>query len=93
MKAKTKNTLVSIALIVAMLFSLVIFVPHKVHAAVDPEHDTTANEIYVGNVSLSKGNHLLIGEEYQTSGAPEESASGYAYYTEEGKLILNNFSV
>ena len=92
MKAKTKNTLISIALIVAMLFSLVTFVPHKVHAAVDPERDTAANEIYVGNVSLSKGNHLLIGEEYQTSGAPEESASGYAYYTEEGKLILNDFS-
>ncbi|MBQ9703167.1 MAG: hypothetical protein IJV68_01335 [Clostridia bacterium] len=92
MKAKTKNTLVSIALIVAMLFSLVIFVPHKVHAAVDPEYDVTINEIYIGNVTLSKGNHLLIGDEYQTSGAPEENASGYAYYTEEGKLILNNFS-
>ncbi len=92
MKAKTKNTLVSIALIVAMLFSLVIFVPHKVHAAVDPEYDATVNEIYVGNVPLSKGNHLLNNGEYQIPGAPEEGASGYAYYTEEGKLILNNYS-
>ena len=92
MKAKTKNTLVSIALIVAMLFSLVTFVPHKVHAAVDPEYDATVNEIYVGNVPLSKGNHLLSNGEYQIPGAPEEGASGYAYYTEEGKLILNSFS-
>jgi len=95
MKTKSRNLLISVLIVLAMLFSVLAIMPLTANAAAYPPDPTKipAETIYVGGVELGFGQYVKNGETTATTGQPAEDATGFAWYTPDGAaLVLVNYA-
>ena len=90
MKTKSRNLIISFMLTLAMLLGVFAMIPMTVFAISDA--NKTAETIYVGGVALNAGQYVKNGETTATTGEPAEDASGFAWYTEDGTLVLVDYT-
>ncbi|MBQ7352052.1 MAG: carbohydrate-binding domain-containing protein, partial [Clostridia bacterium] len=92
---KKLKTLICFAVFaIAMLFSGFAISPMTANAAAYPPDPTEipAETIYVGAVALNAGQYVKNGETTATTGEPAEDESGFAWYTEDGTLVLVDYT-
>ena len=88
---KKIKTLICFAVFaVAMLFSGFAISPMTAYAIASDK--VPAETIYVGGVALNAGQYVKNGETTATTGDPSEDATGYAWYTEDGTLVLVDYT-
>ena len=93
MKTKSRNLLISVLLMIAMLFGVFAITPLTAFAIAAPDPTKiNADKIYVGGVELGLGQYVKNGETTPIDGAPAEDATGFAFYTEGGTLVLVDYT-
>ena len=93
MKTKSRNLIISFLLMIAMLLGVFAMTPLTANAAAYPDPTKfPAETIYVGGVALNAGQYVKNGETTATTGEPAEDASGFAWYTEDGTLVLVGYT-
>ena len=93
MKTKLRNLLISVLLMVAMLLGVFAITPLTAFAIAAPDPTKIhADKIYVGGVELGLGQYVKNGETTPIDGAPAEDATGFAFYTEGGTLVLVDYT-
>ena len=93
MKTKSRNLLISVLIVFAMLFTVFAISPLTASARAYPDPTKIpAETIYVGGVALNAGQYVKNGETTATTGEPAEDASGFAWYTEDGTLVLVDYT-
>ena len=86
---KSRKTLISILLTLALLISAVGALPISVFAIAGGGSPTYPDSIFVGGVEMAKDTYLASGASSTTNTAPAEG--GYAHYSDDGVLTLNNY--
>ena len=88
---KKLKTLICFAVFaVAMLFSGFAITPLTAFAVSTPApEDTLAETIYVGGVALQMNQYVMNGSSTAVGGTPAEDADGFAWYSDEGLLLVN----
>ena len=94
MKTKSRNLLIVFLMALAMIFIGFALTPLTANAAAYPPDPTKipAGTIYVGGVELGLGQYVKNGETTATTGEPAEDATGFAWYTEGGTLVLVDYT-
>ena len=90
MKTKSRNLIISFILTLAMLLGVFAISPMTAYAIASDK--VPAETIYVGGVALNAGQYVKNGETTATTGDPSEDATGYAWYTEDGTLVLVDYT-
>ena len=86
MKTKSRNLLISVLIVLAMLFGMITITPLTANAiALDK---IPAETIYVGGVELGFGQYVKNGETTATTGQPAEDMTGFAWYTPDGAALV-----
>ena len=86
---KSRKTLISILITLALLISAVGALPISVFAIAGGGSPTYPDSIFVGGVEMAKDTYLASGASSTTNTAPAEG--GYAHYSDDGVLTLNNY--
>ena len=86
---KSRKTLISILLTLALLISAVGALPISVFAIAGGGSPKYPDSIFVGGVEMAKDTYLASGASSTTNTAPAEG--GYAHYSDDGVLTLNNY--
>ena len=88
---KKLKTLICFAVFaVAMLFSGFAISPMTANAVSTPApEDTLAETIYVGGVELQMNQYVMNGSSTAVNGMPAYDADGFAWYSEDGLLLVN----
>ena len=86
---KSRKTLISILLTLALLISAVGTLPISVFAIAGGGSPKYPDSIFVGGVEMAKDTYLASGASSTTNTAPAEG--GYAHYSDDGVLTLNNY--
>ena len=86
---KSRKTLISILLTLALLISAVGALPISVFAIAGGGSPTYPDSIFVGGVEMAKDTYLANGASSTTTAQPTEG--GFAHYNSEGVLTLNNY--
>ena len=86
MKTKSRNLLISVLIVLAMLFSVLAITPLTASAIASDK--VPAETIYVGGVELGFGQYVKNGETTATTGQPAEDATGFAWYTPDGAALV-----
>ena len=86
---KSRKTLISILLTLALLISAVGTLPISVFAIAGGGSPTYPDSIFVGGVEMAKDTYLANGASSTTTAQPSEG--GFAHYDSEGVLTLNNY--
>lgn len=88
---KKLKTLICFAVFaVAMLFSGFATTPLTAFAVLTPApEDTLAETIYVGGVELQMNQYVMNGSSTAVNGMPAYDADGFAWYSEDGLLLVN----
>ena len=93
MKTKLRNLIISFLLTLAMLLGVFAISPMTASAMAYPDPTKLpAETIHVGDVALTAGQYVKNGETTATTGRPAEDASGFAWYTEDGTLVLVDYT-
>ena len=87
---KSRKTLISILLTLALLISTVGALPISVFAIAGGGSPTYPDSIFVGGVEMEKDTYLANGASSTTTAQPTEG--GFAHYNSEGVLTLNNYT-
>ena len=90
MKTKSRNLIVVFLMAIAMLLG--VFATTPLTASAIASDKVPAETIYVGGVELGLGQYVKNGETTATTGEPAEDASGFAWYTETGTLVLVDYT-
>ncbi|MBP3345221.1 MAG: hypothetical protein J6K97_03355 [Clostridia bacterium] len=88
---KKLKTLICFAVFAfAMLFSGFAISPMTAYAVATPApEDTLAETIYVGGVELQMNQYVMNGSSTAVNGMPAYDADGFAWYSEDGLLLVN----
>ena len=90
MKTKSRNLIISFLITLAMLFSVFAITPLTASAVSTPApEDTLAETIYVGGVELQMDQYVMNGSSTAVDGTPADDADGFAWYSEDGLLLVN----
>ena len=90
MKTKSRNLIISFLITLAMLFSVLAITPLTANAVSTPApEDTLAETIYVGGVELQMNQYVMNGSSTAVDGMPADDADGFAWYSEDGLLLVN----
>jgi hypothetical protein len=90
MKTKSRNLIISFLITLAMLFSVLAITPLTAFAVSTPApEDTLAETIYVGGVELQMNQYVMNGSSTAVDGMPADDADGFAWYSEDGLLLVN----
>ena len=91
MKTKSRNLIISFLLTLSMLFSVFAISPMTASAvSITPTpEETPAETIYVGGVELQMDQYVMNGSSTAVDGVPADDADGFAWYSEEGLLLVN----
>lgn len=90
MKTKSRNLIISFLLMIAMLLGVFAITPLTASAVSTPApEDTLAETIYVGGVELQMNQYVMNGSSTAVDGTPADDADGFAWYSEDGLLLVN----
>ena len=90
MKTKSRNLIISFLLMIAMLLGVFAITPLTASAVSTPApEDTLAETIYVGGVELQMNQYVMNGSSTAVDGMPADDADGFAWYSEDGLLLVN----
>ena len=94
MKTKSRNLIISFLVMIAMLLGVFAMTPLTASAAAYPPDptETPAETIYVGGVALQMDQYVMNGSSTAVDGMPADDASGFAWYTPDGTLILVDYT-
>ena len=91
MKTKSRNLIISFLLMIAMLLGVFAITPLTASAlSITPTpEETPAETIYVGGVALQMNQYVMNGSSTAVDGTPADDADGFAWYSEDGLLLVN----
>ncbi|MBO4962694.1 MAG: carbohydrate-binding domain-containing protein, partial [Clostridia bacterium] len=92
MKTKSKSLLMVFLIAFALICSAFAITSLKVNAVATDPTKVHAETIYVGGVELGLGQYVKNGETTATTGEPAEDTTGFAWYTEDGTLVLVDYT-